>query len=91
MLKKFYRNFARDFFSDLVPIGAANVSTMKKTRGFYHVSEGRYLNFSPVRFSEIVAILTAPAVLINVLDFLHGPYVNDNVLPDKNHRTACCG
>jgi hypothetical protein len=56
---------------------------MKKTRGLYHVSEGRYLNFSPVRFSEIVAILTAPAVLINVLDFLHGTYLNDNFFPIK--------
>jgi hypothetical protein len=38
------------------------VSTMKKTRGLYHVSEGRYFNFSPGHFSEIVAIHTAPAV-----------------------------
>jgi hypothetical protein len=35
---------------------------MPKTRGLYHVSERRNFNFSPSRFSEIVAILTAPAV-----------------------------
>ncbi len=35
---------------------------MKKTRGLYHVSERRYFNFSPGPFSEIVAVLTAPAV-----------------------------
>ncbi len=41
---------------------AASVSTMKKTRGLYHVFERRYFSFSPGRFSEIVAIITAPAV-----------------------------
>jgi hypothetical protein len=33
-------------------IAAANVCTMKKTRGLYHVSERRYFNFSPGRFSD---------------------------------------
>jgi hypothetical protein len=50
--------------SSLSDTGAANVSTMKKTRGLYHVSEWRYFNFSPGHFSEIVAILTAPAVVL---------------------------
>ncbi len=49
--------------SSLTDIAAANVCIMKKTRGLYHVSERRYFNFSPGPFSEIVAILTAPAVL----------------------------
>jgi hypothetical protein len=53
--------------SSLSDIGAANVSTMKKTRGLYHVSVGRYFNFSPGRFSEIVAILTAPAVCMCII------------------------
>jgi hypothetical protein len=48
--------------SSLFDIAGANVFTKKKTRGLYHVSERRYLNFSPGRFSEIVALLTAPAV-----------------------------
>jgi hypothetical protein len=48
--------------SSLTDIAAANVCTMKKTRGLYHVPERRYFNFGPGRFSEIVAILTAPAV-----------------------------
>ncbi len=48
--------------SSLTNVAAANVCTMKKTRGLYHVPERRYFNFSPGRFSEIVAILTAPAV-----------------------------
>jgi hypothetical protein len=52
---------------------------MKKTRGLYHVSEGRYFNFSPGRFSEIVAILTAPAVdLPTILLSAHS-----NVIPVK--------
>jgi hypothetical protein len=38
---------------------------MKKTRGLYHVFERRYFNFSPGRFSEIGAILTAPALVKN--------------------------
>jgi hypothetical protein len=46
----------------LTDIAAANVCIMKKTRGLYHVPERRYFSFSPGRFSEIVAILTAPAV-----------------------------
>ncbi len=48
--------------SFLLDIAAANVCTMNKTRGLYHVPESGYFNFSPGRFSEIVAILTAPAV-----------------------------
>jgi hypothetical protein len=48
--------------SSLTNVAAANVCTMKKNRGLYHVPERRYFNFSPGRFSEIVAILTAPAV-----------------------------
>jgi hypothetical protein len=48
--------------SSLTDVAAANVCTMKKTRGLYHVPERRYFNFSPGRFSEIVAILTTPAV-----------------------------
>ncbi len=48
--------------SFLTDIAAANVCIMKKTRGLYHVYERRYFNFTPGRFSEIVAILTAPAV-----------------------------
>jgi hypothetical protein len=53
--------------SSLTDIAAANVCIMKKNRGLYHVFERRYFHFSPGRFSEIVAILTAPAVLC------HGP------------------
>jgi hypothetical protein len=48
--------------SSLTDIAAANVCTMQKTRGLSHVSERGNFNFSPSRFSEIVAILTAPAV-----------------------------
>jgi hypothetical protein len=48
--------------SSLTDVAAANVCTIKKTRGLYHVPERRYFNFRPGRFSEIVAILTAPAV-----------------------------
>jgi hypothetical protein len=48
--------------SSLSDIAAANVCIMKKTRGLYHVSERRYFNFIPAVFSDIVAILTAPAV-----------------------------
>jgi hypothetical protein len=48
----------RDFkTSSLYDIAAANVCTMKKTGGLYHVSERRYFNSSPGRFSEIAAIL----------------------------------
>ncbi len=36
--------------SSLIDIAAANVCTMKKTRGLYHVSERRYFNFSPGHF-----------------------------------------
>ncbi len=43
--------------SSLNDIAAANVCTMKKTRGLYHVSERR-----SGRFSKIGVILTAPAV-----------------------------
>ncbi len=53
----------KDFkISSLIDIAAANVCTMKKTGGLYHLSERRYFNVCPGRFSEIVAILTAPAV-----------------------------
>ncbi len=56
-------NTVKDFkTSSLTDVAAANVYTMKKTRGLYHAPERRYFNFSPGRFSEIVAILTAPAV-----------------------------
>jgi hypothetical protein len=56
----------KDFIiSSLIDIAAANVCTMKKTRGLYPVSERRYFNFSPGHFSEIVAILTVPAVSIS--------------------------
>jgi hypothetical protein len=48
--------------SSLINVAAANVCTMKKTRGLYHVPERRYFNFGPGRFSEIVAILTMLAV-----------------------------
>ncbi len=58
-----YKTVKDDKTSSLIDIAAANVCTKKKTRGLYHVSERRYFNFSPGRFSEIVAILTAPAVL----------------------------
>ncbi len=51
--------------SSLTDIAAANVCIMKKSRVLYHVSERRYFNFCPGRFSEIVAILTAPAVCKN--------------------------
>ncbi len=54
--------------SSLTGIAAANVCTMQKTRGLYHVSERRNFNFSPSRFSEIVAILTAPAVVFVTVD-----------------------
>ena len=53
--------------SSLTDIAAANVCIMKKYRGLYHVSERRYFNFSPGRFSEIVAILTAPAVCVHIM------------------------
>jgi hypothetical protein len=48
--------------SSTTDIAAANVCIMKKTRCLYHVSERRYFNFSPGPFSEIVAILSMPAV-----------------------------
>ncbi len=51
--------------SSLTDVAAANMCIMKKTRVLYHVSERRYFNFSPGRFSEIVAILTAPAVQLD--------------------------
>jgi hypothetical protein len=47
--------------SSLSDIDAANVYTMKKTRGLCYVSERRYCNFILGRFSEIVALLTAPS------------------------------
>jgi hypothetical protein len=47
--------------TSLTDVAVANLYTMKKTRGLYHVPERRYFNFSAGRFSEIVAILTAPA------------------------------
>jgi hypothetical protein len=56
------KDFKTSFLTD---IAAANVCTMKKTRCLYHVPESRYFNFSPGRFSEIVVILTAPAVGVN--------------------------
>jgi hypothetical protein len=59
---KTFKDFKTSFLTD---IAAANVCTMKKTRGLYHIPESRYFSFSPWRFSEIVAILTAPAVSIS--------------------------
>ncbi len=60
-----YLKTVQDFKTSFLPdIAAANLCTMKKTRGLYHVPESRYFNFSPGRFSEMVAILTAPAVYI---------------------------
>jgi hypothetical protein len=56
---KMVNAFKSSFLTD---IAAANVCIMKKNRGLYHVSEGRYLNFSSGPFSEILAKLTAPAV-----------------------------
>ncbi len=46
--------------------------TTKKTRGLCHVPERRYFSFSPGRFSEIVAILTAPAVYPLILSLTGG-------------------
>ncbi len=50
---------------------------LKKNRGLYHVPKRRYFNFSPGRFSEIVAILTAPAVSdsVNITARMDGPPV----------------
>ncbi len=59
----FYKT-VKDFKISFLPyIAAANVCTMKKTRGLYHVPESKYFKFSPAVFSDIVAILTAPAVV----------------------------
>ncbi len=41
----------KDFKTSFLPyFAAANVCTMKKTRGLYHVPESRYFKFSPGRF-----------------------------------------
>jgi hypothetical protein len=39
--------------SSLTDIAAANVCTLQKTRGLYHVPERRYFSFSPGRFFEV--------------------------------------
>ncbi len=61
---KMVKAFKSSFLTD---IAAANVCIMKKNRGLYHVSEGRYLNFSSGPFSEILAILTALAVHLYII------------------------
>jgi hypothetical protein len=46
-----YLQTVKDFKTLFSPdIAAANVCTMKKTRGLYHVPETRYFNFSHGRF-----------------------------------------
>jgi hypothetical protein len=55
----------KDFKTSFLPyIAAANVCTMKKTRGLYHVPESRYFKFSPGRFFGHCGytVLTVPAV-----------------------------
>ncbi len=49
-IQKTVKDFKTSF---LIDIAAANVCTMKKNRGLYHVPESRYFNFSPGRVSEI--------------------------------------
>jgi hypothetical protein len=58
--------------SSLIDIAAANVCIMIITRGLYHVFEGRYFNFNPGPFSEIVAILTATLPLKGNKNITHG-------------------
>ncbi len=52
----------KDFYTSLSDMAVANVRTMKKNRGLYHVSARIYINFSSRTFSKILVILTAPAV-----------------------------
>ncbi len=68
--------------SSLTNVAAANVCTMKETRGLYLLPERRYFNFSPGRFSEIVAILTAPAVETGISK---GNYSKGNYSKGKCH------
>jgi hypothetical protein len=80
--------------SSLTDIAAANVCTMQKTRGLYHVSERRNFNFSPSRFSEIVAILTAPAVKASM--FVHHIFLaavanRKSYLWAEKNRNLICG
>jgi hypothetical protein len=53
------KDFLTSFPTD---VAVANVCKIKNPEVSYHVSERRYLNFSSGTFSEILVILTVPAV-----------------------------